>query len=318
MQHFLLSAAARTLSLKAVFQMGEDKAYETFKAIRWAATDGEASCPRCGCVETYDIATRRRFKCVACHHQFSVTSGTIFASRKLSYTDLLAAIVIFVNGAKGVSALQVSRDLDVQYKTAFVLSHKLREAMAREQMGRQLNGIVEIDGGYFGGYVKPENKKEDRKDRRLKSNSSGKRQCVVIMRERKGRSIPFVVRVEGDAVPLVRDHVGTLATIYADEGAGWDALHAGWDTKRVNHSACFMDEGVCTNQAESYFSRLRRMEIGTHHHIAGPYLNAYAGEASWREDHRRVPNGTQAAMVAEAAMASGVSRKWAGYWQRSA
>lgn len=318
MQHFLLSAAARTLSLKAVFQMGEDKAYETFKAIRWAATDGEASCPRCGCVETYDIATRRRFKCVACHHQFSVTSGTIFASRKLSFTDLLAAIVIFVNGAKGVSALQVSRDLDVQYKTAFVLSHKLREAMAREQMGRQLNGIVEIDGGYFGGYVKPENKKEDRKDRRLKSNHSGKRQCVVIMRERNGRSLPFVVRVEGDAVPMVRDHVGTLATIYADEGAGWDALHAGWDTKRVNHSACFMDEGVCTNQAESYFSRLRRMEVGTHHHIAGPYLNAYAGEASWREDHRRVPNGTQAAMVTEAALASGVSRKWAGYWQRAA
>lgn len=61
--------------------------------------DGEAVCPCCGCVETYNITSRRRFKCVACHHQFSVTSGTIFASRKLSYTDLLAAIVIFVNGA---------------------------------------------------------------------------------------------------------------------------------------------------------------------------------------------------------------------------
>jgi transposase-like protein len=318
MQHFLLSAAARTLSLKAVFSMGEDKAYETFKALRFAETDGEPTCPRCGCVETYDITSRRRFKCVGCHHQFSVTSGTIFASRKLSFTDLLAAIVIFVNGAKGVSALQVSRDLDVQYKTAFVLSHKLREAMALEQAGRQLNGVVEIDGGYFGGHVRPENRKEDRKDRRLKANSSGKRQCVVIMRERGGRSLPFVVRVEGDAVPMVRDHVGTLATIHADEGTGWDALHAGWDTKRVNHSVCFMDEGVCTNQAESYFSRLRRMEIGTHHHIAGPYLNAYAGEASWREDNRRVPNGTQAAMVAGAAMASRVSRKWAGYWQRAA
>jgi hypothetical protein len=78
----------------------------------------------------------------------------------------------------------------------------------------------------------------------------------------------------------------------------------------------FFDEGVCTNQAESYFSRLRRMEIGTRHHIAGPYLYAYAGEASWREDHRRVANGTQAALVAEAAMVSPVSRCWAGYWQR--
>src|SRR3954449_10723876 len=153
MQHFLLSAKARTLSLKAVFSMGEDKAYETFCQLRWPETEGEAVCPRCGCVETYDIATRRRFKCVACYHQFSVTSGTIFASRKLSFTDLLAAITIFVNGAKGVAALQLSRDLDVQYKTAFVLTHKLREAMRLEDIGQTLEGEVEVDGAYFGGYV---------------------------------------------------------------------------------------------------------------------------------------------------------------------
>jgi transposase-like protein len=171
MQHFLLSAAARSLSLKQVFRMGEDVAYQTFCQMRWPETEGEAVCPRCGCTESYSIATRRKFKCVACLHQFSVTSGTIFASRKLSFTDLLAAIVIFVNGAKGVSALQVSRDLCVQYKTAFVLSHKLREAMATEQAG-QLSGIVEIDGAYFGGYSKPENHKEDRKDRRLLANAS--------------------------------------------------------------------------------------------------------------------------------------------------
>ena len=316
-QHFLLSAAARTMSLKAVFRMTDDEAYTAFRALRWPETDGDAVCPRCGCVETYDIATRRKFKCVACHHQFSVTSGTIFASRKLAFTDLLAAICIFVNGAKGVAALQLSRDLDVQYKTAFVLTHKLREAMAREQQGRMLNGIVEIDGAYFGGYVKPENRKEDRRDRRLAANQTGKRQCVVIMRERNGRSLPFIVANEGDAVPYVRDHVGTLATIHADEGSGWDALHAGWDTHRISHSVAFMDEGVCTNQAESYFSRLRRMEVGTHHLIAGPYIGSYAREASWREDNRRVHNGAQAAMVAAAAMASRQSRQWAGYWQRA-
>jgi transposase-like protein len=318
MQHFLLSAAARTLSLKAVFLMGEDKAYETFKALRFAETDGEPVCPKCGCLETYEISTRRRFKCAACYAQFSVTSGTIFASRKMSFTDLLAAIVIFVNGAKGVAALQLSRDLDCQYKTAFVLTHKLREAMANEQARVTLNGIVEIDGGWFGGHVRPENRKEDRKDRRLKANLSGKRQCVVIMRERGGRSLPFIVANEGDACPIVRDRVGTLATIYADEGTGWDALHQGWDTKRVNHSVAFMDDGVCTNQAESYFSRLRRAEVGTHHHIAGPYLAAYANEMAWREDHRRVANGNQAGLVLGAAMASRQSRSWAGYWQRAA
>lgn len=317
-QHFLLSAAARTLSLKSVFRMGEVAAYEAFCAIRWADTEGKPVCPRCGCLDAYSIPTRRKFKCAGCYHQFSVTSGTIFASRKLSFTDLLAAIVIFVNGAKGVSALQVSRDLDVQYKTAFVLSHKLREAMAAEQTGRTLDGIVEIDGAYFGGYSKPENRKEDRRDRRLKANLTGKRECVVVMRQRAGRPLTFVVAKEGDAVPFVRDHVGTLATIHADEGSGWDALHSGWDTRRVNHQIAFKDEGACTNQAESFFSRLRRAEVGTHHHIAGPYLRAYASEMAWREDNRRVPNGTQASMVADAALASGVSRQWKGYWQRAA
>jgi len=318
MQHFLLSSAARTLSLKAVFRMGEDAAYETFRKLRWPETDGEAVCPRCGCVETYEISTRRRFKCAACHHQFSVTSGTIFASRKMSFTDLLAAIVIFVNGAKGVSALQVSRDLDCQYKTAFVLSHKLREAMARENMGAQLGGVVEVDGAYFGGYSKPENEKADRKDRRLLENQTGKRQVVVVARARGGRTLTFIGKTEAQGVPFIRSVVETGATVHADEGTAWDALHASYDTGRVNHSFRYMDKGVCTNQAESYFSRLRRMEVGTHHHIAGPYLNAYANEASWREDNRRASNGAQAAIVGTLALSSTQSRRFAGYWQRGA
>jgi len=73
---------------------------------------------------------------------------------------------------------------------------------------------------------------------------------------------------------------------------------------------------ACTNQAESYFSRLRRAEIGTHHHISGRYLHQYASEMAWREDHRREPNGSQFMLMAGAAMTHPVSRQWAGYWQR--
>lgn len=318
MQHFLLSSKARTLSLKAVFRMGEDQAYRTFCEMRWPENDGEAVCPRCGCIETYNITSRRKFKCVACHHQFSVTSGTIFASRKMLFTDLLAAIVIFVNGAKGVSSLQLSRDLDCQYKTAFVLTHKLREAMGREMQGLVLAGEVEIDGAYFGGHVKPENDKKDRKDRRLKANQSGKRQSVVVMRERNGRTLSFAVKAEAQGVGLVAQNVRADAVVYADEASHWDVLHARNETLRINHSLTYSDGIACTNQAESYFSRLRRMEVGTHHHIAGPYLNAYAGEASWREDNRRLHNGGQAMRVVEGAMQSPVSRQWKGYWQRVA
>ena len=317
MQHFLLSAAARSLSLKKVFRMGEDVAYQTFCQMRWPDTDGEAVCPRCGCTETYGITSRRKFKCVACYHQFSVTSGTIFASRKLSFTDLLAAIVIFVNGAKGVSALQVSRDLDVQYKTAFVLSHKLREAMAAEDAGQILEGEVEVDGAYFGGHVRPANAKENRRDRRLAVNQTGKRQVVVVGRERGGESLTVVARSEAAGGEIVVGRIHHMATVHADEASHWDDLHAKFDTHRINHTLRYSDGIACTNQAESYFSRLRRMEVGTHHHIAGPYLASYAAEASWREDNRRVCNGNQTAMVGMAALASGVSRRWAGYWQRA-
>jgi transposase-like protein len=71
-------------------------------------------CPRCGCIGAYAISKRRQFECKGCKHHFSVTAQTIFASRKMAFVHLLAAICIFVNGAKGISALQLSRDLDCQ------------------------------------------------------------------------------------------------------------------------------------------------------------------------------------------------------------
>ena len=217
-----------------------------------------------------------------------------------------------------MSALQLSRNLDVQYKTAFVLAHKLREAMASEMNGENLSGTVEVDGAYFGGYVKPENRKEDRKDRRLIENRSGKRKCVVVMRERNGRSLPHVCGSEDEAIPIILKRVETGSTIHADEATTWDILHSRYKAHRINHSIAFSDQDACTNQAESYFSRLRRAEIGTHHHISGRYLHQYAGEMAWREDHRRVSNGEQYLRIMSAALAHPVSREWKGYWQRSA
>ncbi|MGB7126611.1 MAG: transposase, partial [Methylovirgula sp.] len=100
-QHFLLSSAARSLSLAKVARMSEEEARDAFRLIRWSATNGEPVCPRCQCMAVYAYETRPLFKCKSCSHQFSVTSGTIFASRKLPVRDYLMAIAIFVNGAKG-------------------------------------------------------------------------------------------------------------------------------------------------------------------------------------------------------------------------
>ncbi|MFO1080356.1 MAG: IS1595 family transposase [Reyranellaceae bacterium] len=316
-QHFLLSAKARSLSLAKVMRLTDEEAYETFKAIRWADTEGKPFCGKCGGTVVYEYAARRIFKCKGCTAQFSVTSGTIFASRKMPVRDLLAAIAIFVNGAKGHSALQLSRDLDCQYKTAFVLAHKLREAMGAADKGAKVAGHVEIDGMYVGGHVRPANYKKDRKDRRLAENQTGKRQVVIVARERDGKTLTLVAKTEADAVRPLHDRLAHGTTVYADEASHWDAFHARYVTKRINHTVAYSHDGACTNQAESFFSRLRRAEIGIHHKIAGPYLAAYAAEMDWREDNRRVANGEQYQMVIKAALAHPASRQWAGYWQRS-
>lgn len=180
-----------------------------------------------------------------------------------------------------------------------------------------LTGEVEVDGAYFGGYVKPENERKDRKDRRLAMNQTGKRQVVIVVRQRGGVTVTHVAKAEAEGVAVVRKSVASGTTVHADEASHWDKLAAHFPIRRVNHQQAYSKDGACTNQAESFFSRLRRAEIGTHHRIAGRYLHAYASEMAWREDYRRVANGTQFAMVVGASAAASKSALWCGYWQRS-
>ncbi|MDX2201714.1 MAG: IS1595 family transposase [Hyphomicrobiaceae bacterium] len=314
--HFLLSARARTLSVATVARMSDEEAHQKFVEIRWADNNGEPVCPRCGGVVLYTYKARRIWKCKACTHQFSVTSGTIFASRKLPVRDHLLAIAIFVNGAKGISALQLGRDLDVQYRTAFVLAHKLREAMASEYAGMTVEGTVEVDGAYVGGHIRPANEKKNRVDRRLAENQTGKRRVVVIARERKGRTLTTVTKAEAEGVAFVAKVVKPGSTVHADEAAHWDTLHARFPTKRINHQIAYSLDGACTNQAESFLARLRKMIDGQHHHVSPQYLYQYANHAAWMEDHRRVDNGSLATMTLDLALSHKVSRNWKGYWQR--
>jgi transposase-like protein len=209
-QHFLLTAAARCLSLGQVLRLSDEEAHAKFIAIRWSDNNGQPYCPHCGCADVYGFRCPPIWRCKGCNKQFSVTSGTLFHSRKLPIRDYLAAVAIFVNGAKGHAALHLSRDLDCQYKTAFVLAHKLREAMGSEVHNPnepELSGTVEIDGMYAGGNIKQANRKVDRIDRRLAEEQTGKRQVVVVAREILGRTLPFIVPRESAAVALIRKHV---------------------------------------------------------------------------------------------------------------
>ncbi|MCX6077601.1 MAG: hypothetical protein NTW78_12065 [Campylobacterales bacterium] len=123
-------------------------------------------CASCGsCYTSYFIGARKQFRGKACIHTFSVTSGTLFASHKKSLKVYLIAIAIFINAVKSISALQFSRDLDVQYKTAWVLSHKIRESLFLNQDDSKLSGVCKVDGVYIGNYIKPANKIENRIDK---------------------------------------------------------------------------------------------------------------------------------------------------------
>lgn len=136
------TARCRSLSIAQVCRMSDEEAEATFLQIRWPESGGKPICPHCYCPICHD--TRRtagapRFRCKACRKDFSITSGTLFASHKLPLRSYLVAIAIFVNEVKGKNALALSRDLGVQYKTAFVLAHA-QESAWREDHRRVANG----------------------------------------------------------------------------------------------------------------------------------------------------------------------------------
>jgi hypothetical protein len=157
---------------------------------------------------------------------------------------------------------------------------------------------------------------ENRRDRRKAMNQSGKRESLVIVRERNGNSVPAVFKSESAAMNWIRSRIQPETVVNADEAASWDALNSRYEMRRINHQEAYSDGEACTNLAESFFSRIRRAEIGHHHHVSGPYLLRYAQESAWREDARRVDNGAQVRRVTQLALTSKPSVDFSGYYQR--
>ena len=194
-----------------------------------------------------------------------------------------------------------------------------------------LAGTVHLDGAYVGGPVRPENRKEDRVDRRLTENQNPDKRCLLVMRptyrreetERNGfsgaeRTLTFIMKKENQA------DIGRLAPAYiakgwvicADESDADDLLHAKYAVRRVNHSREYRAaDGTTNNQAESYFSRFRRMKLGQLHKLASKHLDNYANEIAYREDPRRWSNGRIFLDIVTQCARAWVSRDWCGYWQ---
>jgi len=325
-QHFLLSSRARTLSLDTVLGMDEEAARAKFTQLRWPDSDGEPVCPECGGLNHWTLAEGRKWKCQGCSLQFTATSQTIFASRKLPFRKLLGVIALFANGVLGVSASRLSRDLCLSYKAAFVLLHKIREAMGQDDATSAMSGVVEMDGAVFGGSVpRLPNAKElwDEFKARNKIAARKKRKLIVVIRERQSddpdriaKVRTFLVGKEGDAIEIARRIVSPGTVVHADLSNQWEPLHAHFETKRINHSKYFSFEGACTNQAESFFFRMRAAERGVHLHISGAHIVRYAWELAWREQYRRKPNGDQFAMIIGTAGRTKPSGTFRGYWRQ--
>src|ERR1700748_1544730 len=230
-QHFLLSRPAKSLTLAQVFRMSDAEAEATFAKVRWAETNGAPVCPSCGGPNAYDCRRPNgapRFRCKACKADFTITNGTLFASHKLPLRAYLAAIAIFCNEVKGKSMLAMSRDLGLSYKAAFVLCHKMREAMAEEMKDRTIGDDcpeASVDGAYFGGHVRPANLREHRIDRRLRSNRNGKRKVVVVIREHGGETLPGVFASESAAIDWIKSRVDAKTVLHADDAPAWNDLH---------------------------------------------------------------------------------------------
>jgi ISXO2-like transposase domain len=114
----------------------------------------------------------------------------------------------------------------------------------------------------------------------------------------------------------ISSHVAKGTKLVADEAPSWNSLHSRFEVSRIDHSQAYSLDGVYSNNAESFFSRMRRAELGHHHHVAGPYLVRYAQESAWREDNRRVSNGDQTRNTVALALSSKPSVDFCGYWQR--
>lgn len=168
------------------------------------------ACPCYGSIaKHYFIQTRRHWRCRDCKHALSVTSGTIFAFHKLPLWTYGIAIGIVTAVAKGISALQLGRDLDVQYKTAFVLAQKFLESLMEHRDESVLAGEGHMDEVYVNGHVHLKNKKADRIGHRLAVNQRPDKRCMFAMRQKvemesnkiqgTNKTLSFVIKAENQA-----------------------------------------------------------------------------------------------------------------------
>jgi transposase-like protein len=270
---------------KAIY-LNEDAAREYLEQKRWP---NGAVCPHCGAIGAYKLqpkANSKRpvrqgvWKCKYCRKQFTVRVGTIFEDSHIPLYQWLSAIQFLCASKKGMSAHQLHRMLNITYKSAWFMAHRIRYAMTQPPVIDKLQGIVEADETYIGG-----------KHHGKRGRGSENKMPVFALVERDGRVRAFKTeRVTARNLKnKIRENVDSKAVIMTDEFLAYKNLDKEFVHYTVNHGAGeYVNGDVHTNTAEGFFSILKRGINGIYHHVSEQHLGRYLAEFGFRYDNRKV------------------------------
>ena len=277
-----------------------DEARAYLEAMRWP--DGPV-CPN-GCAsEVYRFEAkvnrtrkdgtptpaRKLLKCKQCRRQFTATVGTIFEDSKVPLNKWLAAIYLMCASKKGISAHQIHRMLEVTYKTAWFMCHRVRHAM-KDKNPTILTGTVEVDETYVGG--RQRGHMRTRKGKKKIGPLEGKTPVFGIL-ERGGRvrAIPMPIIDKGLVESVLRHNVEPVGgRLISDESSLYtDTKHLGYDHYTVKHKETYVTgEDIHTQGIEGFWSLLKRGLNGTFHHVKPSYLRMYCDEFAFRYNARKM------------------------------
>ena len=275
-----------TISTFELFQLFPDaeSARVYLEKRRW---NGHVVCPHCGCYEKITVRGGKRlgyYRCRDCSQEFTVRTGTIFERSHVPLHKWLYAMYLVVTARKGISSLQLSKEIGVTQKTAWFVLGRLREACGGDF--RKLKGIVEIDEAYIGG----KDKAKHASKRSGIRGPSGK-QVVLGMRERGGRSVAKPIKHTDKATlhAEIEQHVEAGSEVHTDELRGYRGLK-NYRHGAVKHSAGeYVGPGdIHVNSVESMWALLKRGLHGTWHHASRKHLFRYINECTFRLNEANV------------------------------